>query len=161
MKKTMIALCMLFVAVFHMLAQEADTDKKKKAMDLMSVIDMKIDTTLFNEVSQNMYVSDNPKAMAMGIVVPESYDTAKEELSKKLPPEFKVTSQGEKTMNGVTIYYVEGLDTSKGNNLNTKLICMKHNADFSIMFIGVTEVGIDQKYVDAVEAAANSVIKKK
>jgi hypothetical protein len=77
MKKTLIALCMLFVA-FNVQAQETDAEKQALAMELMSIkIDMKVDTELFTEVTPNTFVSESPKAVIMAMIVPETYENAK------------------------------------------------------------------------------------
>lgn len=161
MKKTIIALCMLFVAAFNVQAQETDAEKQARAMELMSIkIDMKIDKELFMEVTPNTYVSENPKAVIMAMIVPETYENAKSKLEGNMPPDFKVADKGEKTMNGVKVIYLEGTAEAQGSTVDSTVYCFKRDADTCIMFMGMLEVGSDKKYVEAIAAAANSVVKK-
>ncbi len=167
MKKTLIALCMLFVAALNVQAQEVkateetEADKQKRAMELMSIkVDMKVDTELFMEVTPNTYVSESPKAVIMAMIVPETYENAKDKLESNLPPEFKVADKGEKMMNGVNVVYLKGTSEAQGVTINSTVYCLKRDADTCIMFMGMSEVGAPQNYVDAINASANSVVKK-
>jgi hypothetical protein len=160
MKKTLIVLCLLLATVTHIQAQEASKETQQKALEFMTQIDMKVDMSLFKEAYKNMYVSDNPKAMIMGIVIPETYEVAKQEIAKKIPPGFELKDSGEKVINGVKIFYTKGIDASRGAKLNTAMYCMKRSDKTSFMFIGVSEIGIDKKYTEAIEVAFNSVIEK-
>lgn len=151
---------MLFVA-FNVQAQETEADKQAKAMELMSIkVDMKVDTELFTEVTPNTYVSESPKAVIMAMIVPETYENAKNKLESNLPPEFVVANKGEKMMNGVNVVFLEGTSKAQGVTINSTVYCFKRDADTCFMFMGMSEVGADQKYVDAIIAAGNSVVKK-
>jgi len=151
---------MLFVA-FNVQAQDDDAEKQALAMELMSVkVDMTVDTELFKEVTPNTYVSESPKAVIMAMIVPETYENAKDKLESNLPPAFKVANKGEKMMNGVNVVFLEGTSEAQGVTINSTVYCFKRDADTCIMFMGMSEVGADQKYVDAITAAGNSVVKK-
>ncbi|WP_241479997.1 hypothetical protein [Kordia jejudonensis] len=165
MKKALIALCMLFVALTvqaqEVVSQETEAEKQKKAMELMSIkIDMTIDPNLFMEVTPNTFVSESPKAVIMAMIVPETYQNAKDKLESNLPPEFKVSDKGEKTMNGVNVVYLEGSSKAQGVTINSTVYCLKRDAETCIMFMGMLEDGADKKYADAIKVAANSVVKK-
>ena len=151
---------MLFVA-FNVQAQETQAEKQARAMELMSIkVDMKVDTELFQAVTPNTYVSESPKAVIMAMIVPETFEVAKDKLDGNLPPQFKVVNKGEKMMNGVTVVYLTGTSEAEGVTINSTVYCFKRDADTCIMFMGMSEVGADQKYVDAITAAGNSVVKK-
>lgn len=159
MKKALIALCVLFIG-FNVQAQETEAEKQARAMELMSIkIDMTVDTSLFMEVTPNTFVSENPKAVIMAMIVPETYENAKDKLESKLPSEFKVADKGEKTINGIKVIYLEGTSEAQGVTINSTVYCFKRDADTCIMFMGMSEVGADQKYVDAIKVAAKSVVK--
>jgi hypothetical protein len=161
MKKTLMALCMLFVAVATVQAQETEAEKQKRAMELMSIkVDMKVDEELFMKVTENTYVSESPKAVIMAMIVPETYENAKAKLEGNMPPDFKVTDKGEKMMNGVKVIYMQGTAEAQGTKVNSTVYCLKRDADTCLMFMGMSEVGADKKYADAITAAANSVVKK-
>lgn len=155
------ALCMLFVAVATVQAQETEAEKQKRAMELMSIkVDMKVDEELFMKVTENTYVSESPKAVIMAMIVPETYENAKAKLEGNMPPDFKVTDKGEKMMNGVKVIYMQGTAEAQGTKVNSTVYCLKRDADTCLMFMGMSEVGADKKYADAITAAANSVVKK-
>ncbi|MEM6721163.1 MAG: hypothetical protein AAF611_17670 [Bacteroidota bacterium] len=162
MKKTLVALCMLFVAVFTVQAQDDDAAEQQAiAQELMSIkIDMKVDTELFMKVTENTYVSESPKAMIMAMIVPETYENAKSKLVGNMPPDFKVKEKGEKMMNGIQVLFLEGTAEAQGSTVDSTVYCFKRDADTCIMFMGMSEVGADKKYVDAITTAANSVVKK-
>ncbi|KAB8155459.1 hypothetical protein EZY14_005350 [Kordia sp. TARA_039_SRF] len=152
---------MLFVAVATVQAQETEAEKQKRAMELMSIkVDMKVDEELFMKVTENTYVSESPKAVIMAMIVPETYENAKAKLEGNMPPDFKVTDKGEKMMNGVKVIYMQGTAEAQGTKVNSTVYCLKRDADTCLMFMGMSEVGADKKYADAITAAANSVVKK-
>ncbi len=153
---------MLFVATFTVQAQEDEAEKQALAMEMASIeLNMEVDTELFQKMSTNMYVSQTPQVMIMGMVVPETYENAKTKLEGNLPPEFKVSDKGEKTMNGVKVVFLKGTSDSPQGVIDCVVYCTKRDAETCTMFMGMSEVGVDQKYVDAINKAANSVIKKK
>ncbi|QHI38984.1 hypothetical protein IMCC3317_43840 [Kordia antarctica] len=165
MKKTLIALCILFVG-FNVQAQGAGTEedkaKAKKVMEMMSKkVDIDVDETLFTAVTPNTYVSESPKAVIMTMMVPETYAASKEKMNENETDKFKVTDRGEKEINGVKVLYMTGTSEAEGTTLNNTIYCVEYDAETCIMFIGMVEEGADKKYTDAVAKAANSVIKKK
>lgn len=162
MKKTLIALCILFIG-FNVQAQETETEaaKQARAMELMSKkVDMTIDEELFMAVTVNTYVSENPKAVIMAMMVPESYESSKKKMNENDTDKFQVTERGEKEMNGVKVLYMEGTSEAEGTTLNNKIYCVKYDEKTCIMFIGMVENGANEKYENAINNAANSIIKK-
>jgi len=162
MKKTLIALCILFIG-FNVQAQETDAEKAKqaRAMELMSKkVDMTVDEDLFMGVTPNTYVSESPKAVIMAMMVPETYEDSKKKMNENDTDKFKVTDRGEKEINGVKVLYMEGTSEAEGTTLNNTIYCVKYDEETCIMFIGMVENGADKKYEEAVAKAANSVIKK-
>lgn len=159
MKKILIALCFLCVG-FTVQAQETEAEKQQRAMELMSKkVDMTVDTELFKSVTPNTFVSESPKAVIMAMMVPETYEGAKAKMEKDMDARFDITDKGEKTINGVKVLFMEGTSEAEGVKLNNIVYCIKHNENTCIMFIGMSETSADQKYVDAIQKAANSVIK--
>ncbi|MBC8753707.1 hypothetical protein H2O64_03440 [Kordia sp. YSTF-M3] len=153
---------MLFIG-FNVQAQETEADKEKaaKAMEMMSKkVDMDVNEELFMAVTPNTYVSENPKAVIMAMMVPETYEASKEKMNENDTDKFKVTGRGEKEINGVKVLYMEGTSEAEGTTLNNTIYCVKYDEETCIMFIGMVEDGADVKYTDAVAKAANSVIKK-
>jgi hypothetical protein len=164
MRKTLIALCILFVG-FNAQAQgagtEADKAKAAKAMEMMSKkVDMDVNEELFTAATTNTYVSESPKAVIMAMIVPETYEASKAKMNENNSDQFKVSDRGEKEVNGVKVLFMEGTSESEGVTLNNTVYCVKYDEETCIMFIGMVEVGADKKYIKAITNAANSVIKK-
>ncbi|WP_430412473.1 hypothetical protein [Kordia sp.] len=159
MKKLLIALCFLCIG-FNVQAQETDEQKQARAMELMSKkVEMTVDTELFMGVTANTYVSESPKAVIMAMMVPETYEASKKKMDTEMNDKFKVTKKGEKKVNGVNVLFMEGTSEAEGVTLNNTIYCVKYDENTCIMFIGMAEEGADKKYVDAIKAAANSIIK--
>ena len=164
MKKTLMALCILFIG-FNAQAQveqtEADKEKAARAMELMSKkVDMTVDEELFMGVTQNTYVSEDPKAVIMAMMVPETYADTKKKMDNEMSAKFEVLTKGEKKINNVNVLYMTGKSTAEGTTLMNTIYCVKYDANTCIMFIGMVEEGADAKYTKAIETSANSVIKK-
>nr|WP_321227672.1 hypothetical protein [uncultured Psychroserpens sp.] len=165
MKKLLIAL-LVFTMGVQMQAQdtaapEMDEAQMARMMELMAQkIEMDVDTTLFTAVSTNTYVSDNPKAVVMAMMVPETFAKAKEKMATDDTAQFKITDRGEKTINGVNVLFMEGTSEAEGSTLDNAVYCMEIDANTCLMFIGMVDQEADAKYTEAMNKAMNSVIKK-
>ncbi|MCB0399153.1 MAG: hypothetical protein KDD26_05910 [Winogradskyella sp.] len=160
MKKILLVTA-LFIGLF-VNAQETDAEKQARALELMSKkVDIKVNEELFMAVTQNTYISESPKAVVMGMYVPETYEAAKEKLkANTAAQQFEVASSGEKEINGINVLYMYGTSEAEGVTLDNKIYCFEINKDTCLMLIGMLEVGADKKYSDAIDAALNSGIKK-
>lgn len=143
-------------------AQETEAEKQARALELMSKkVDITIDDELFMAVTQNTYISENPKAVVMGMYVPETYEAAKEKLTANTATQqFEVTSSGEKEINGVKVLYMYGKSEAEGAKLDNKIYCYEIDKDTCLMLIGMLEVDADKKYSEAIDSALKSGIKK-
>ncbi|WP_047547525.1 hypothetical protein [Psychroserpens sp. Hel_I_66] len=165
MKKLLIAL-LVFTMGAQMHAQDTEApemDEKQMArmMELMGQkIEMDVDDSLFMAVSTNTYVSENPKAVIMAMMVPETYAKAKEKMNTDDSAQFKVSDRGEKTVNGVKVLFMEGTSEAEGSTLNNMVYCMEIDAETCLMFIGMVDETADAKYTEAITKTMNSVIKK-
>ena len=159
--KKLLFVAALFIGLF-VNAQETDTEKQARAMELMSKkVDITVDEALFKTVMQNTYVSESPRAVIMGMYVPETFENAKKKLEENTEDQkFEVTDHGEKEINGVKVLYMYGKSTAEGVSLDNKVYCYEIDKDTCLMLIGMYEVGVDKKYSDAVNTALNSAIKK-
>ncbi len=159
--KKLLFVAALFIGVFAN-AQETEAEKQARAMELMSKkVEMTVDKELFMTVTPNTYVSESPKAVVMGMYVPENYDAAKKKLNENTATQkFEVTSSGEKEINGVKVLYMYGKSEAEGTTLDNKIYCYEIDKETCLMLIGMYEVGVDKKYSDAVNTALNSAIKK-
>lgn len=165
MKKTLITLLFLVIGVtaYSQEAVKTKDDQKKasRAMELMSKkIDINIDSNLFTPVATNTYVSESPKSVVMAMYVPESYEMAKKKMDNNSTDKFKITSKGEKEINGVKVLYMFGTSEAEGVTLDNEIYCLKVDDETCMMFMGMIEKGADKKYAEAIHKAMNSVIKK-
>ncbi len=141
---------------------EADQAQMARMMKLMGQkIEMEIDTTLFSAVSINTYVSENPKVVILAMMVPDSFENSKEKMENNSSKQFKIIETGEKEMNGVNVLFIKGTSEAEGTTLQNTLYCMAVDDETCLMFVGVIDEKADAKYFEAIEKAANSVIKKK
>lgn len=165
MKNIFIAL-LVFTMGIQMQAQETaepemDEAQMARMMELMGQkIEMDVDTTLFTAVSTNTYVSENPKAVVMAMMVPETYAKAKEKMDADNSTQFKISDKGEKTINGVKVLFMEGTSEAEGSTLNNMVYCMEFDANTCLMFVSMVDQKADAKYTEALTKTMNSVIKK-
>ncbi len=86
MKKIILSLLVLIIVV-QMNAQDVtsnagntgdDQEGMARMIELMEQkIEMYVDLTLFTSMAPNAYVSENPKAVIMAMMVPDSYENSK------------------------------------------------------------------------------------
>lgn len=166
MKKLFLLLA-IGLTTFTIQAQDKETtkgdqDKMTKYIELMSKkIDMVVDTSLFIEATPNTYVSENPKAVIMAMYVPESYEDTKKKMDDNVDTAFQVSDKGETEINGVKVLFMKGTSSADGTVMESEMYCMEIEDELCMMFLGLTEQGIDGKYNEAITKAMNSVIKKK
>lgn len=159
--KKLVIIALLFLGVF-VNAQETEAEKQTRGIELMSKkVDITVDSELFMSVTQNTYVSESPKAVVMGMYVPENYEAAKKKLKENASTQnFEITSSGEKEINGIKVLYMYGNSEAEGVKLNNKVYCYEIDKDTCLMLVGMLEVGADKKYSEAIDSALNSGIKK-
>ncbi len=163
--KKLILLFAIGLMTFSVQAQDtktSDENKMAQYMELMSKkIDMEVDTALFIEATPNTYVSESPKAVIMAMYVPESYENSRQKMNENVDPAFQVSDKGETEINGVKVLFMKGTSSADGATMDSVIYCMEVEDELCMMFLGLTEQGIDNKYNEAVNKAVNSVIKKK
>ena len=159
--KKLVIIALLFLGVF-VNAQETEAEKQARGIELMSKkVDMTVDSELFMSITQNTYVSESPKAVVMGMYVPENYEAAKKKLKENASTQnFEITSSGEKEINGIKVLYMYGNSEAEGVKLNNKVYCYEIDKDTCLMLVGMLEVGANKKYSEAIDSALNSGIKK-
>ncbi len=164
MKNLIFFLLFLFISVSNIQAQEVskeDQAKEAKLLELMSIkIDMDIDEELFVEVTPNTFVSESPKSVIMAMVVPQTYEKAKESMSSGQSADFKVEKRGEMEIEGISVLFMEGTSVAEGSTLVSKVYCLQYDEENCIMAMGMVEDNASKAYFDAVEKALKSVVKK-
>lgn len=175
MKKVILAISLCVMAL-NVQAQETTTEtpktentqeesekqnKMQRMMELMSTkIEIDVDTELFTPEGANSYVSENPKAVIMAMLVPDSYENSKRKMENDAGGGMTITEKGEKEVNGVTVLYMNGTTEAEGSTLNSVMYCMEIDAETCLMFVGMADANADPKYAAAIKKATNSVIKK-
>lgn len=161
--KNVFTLFVSLLSVFYIVAQKPikeSLSKKEKAEKLLSTkIEIDVNTEMFTPVAINTYVSEKPKGLIMTLIVPESYQKAKETLNNKISEEIVVTEQGEKTVNGITFLYVNGYTESEGKKLSSTIYCVKYNKESCLMFMGMIDEDATTKHKNAIANAAISIVK--
>ena len=77
--------------------EEANQDKMQRMLELMSKkIEMEVNTDLFKPEGANSYVSEDPKAVIMAMMVPDSYENSKMKMEKDAGGGMTITEKGEK-----------------------------------------------------------------
>lgn len=171
MKKVILAMVVCVMA-FNVQAQEAKTEatqtesaeqiKQQRMLELMGTkIEMDVDAKLFKPQGPNSYVSENPRAAIMAMMVPDSYENSKQKMENDLGSNMTITEKGEKEVNGATVLYIKGTSEAEGATLSIEMYCMEIDAETCLMFAGMADVNADAKYTEAIKKATNSVIKKK
>jgi hypothetical protein len=170
MKKIFLALLVMTIGV-NLNAQEGTPDggdtkdgqeKMARMMELMGTkIEMDVDTSLFLEVSPNTYVSENPKAVIMAMMIPDTYENSKKKMDKDAGGKFEVTEKGETEINGVKTLFMKGSSEAEGVTLNNMIYCIEIDAETCLMFIGMVDQNADPKFAESITKTMNSVIKKK
>lgn len=159
MKKLLVVFTLLFCVISN--AQETDSAKENRTKELMSKkVEMDVDSGLFMAVTQNTFVSESPKAVIMGLYVPETYENIKLEMDTEMSQQFKVVEKGEKTINGVSVLCIVGISEPEGITMNNTVYCYKVDADTCVMLMGIIEEGAENKYKVAINKALNSGVKK-
>lgn len=141
--------------------EQENQAKMDRMLELMKKkIEMEVDTKLFVPQGPNSYVSEDPKAVIMAMMVPDSYENAKEKMVNDAGGNMTITEKGEKELNGVTVLFMKGTNEAEGSTLNAEMYCMEIDAETCLMFVGMADVNADAKYSEAITKAVNSVIKK-
>lgn len=141
---------------------QEDQEKMTRMMELMGQkIEMDVDMTLFISVSTNAYVSENPKAVIMAMMVPDSYENSKKKMDSDSVERFTITEKGETEINGLKTLYMEGISEAEGSVLDNTMYCIEVDANTCLMFVGMVDQKADPKFAEAITKALNSVIKKK
>ena len=133
----------LFTVSFTAFAQD---DTNVEEMEPEVVIDMDFNKSLYANNFGNMYMSDSPKAVLMAMVIPQSYESGKTELTKAMEPDLKNFKTQEFTENGLKYYSCSGTMMQNNIEVFVEVMIKKVDDNSCVMISSMYEVGVKEKY---------------
>lgn len=135
----------------------ADSD-----MPTMSTkVSMEIDMKLFPRTQGNMFISENPRAMIMPMVLRADFETLdQEELLNSTAKELDITIKKKGVMKnkGKKAYYIIGSTNDKERNIQLEVYFVNGYKNSTIMITGFYDLAIKKAYKNAIKKAAFSAI---
>lgn len=131
-------------AVSFSFAQEENVEDLESAPDV--VIDMDFNKSLYANNFGNMYMSDSPKAVLMAMVIPQSYESGKTELTKAMEPDLKNFKAQEFSVNGLKYYSCSGTMMQESVEVLVEVMIKKTDDNSCLMISSMYEVGVKTKY---------------
>ncbi len=136
-----------FLTLFTVSFSFAQDEVVEEIEDLPEyVIDMDFNKSLYENNFGNMYMSDSPKAVLMGMVIPQDYESGKTELSKAMEPDLKNFKAQEISVNGLKYYSCTGIMNQEGVEIFVEVMIKKIDDNSCLMVSSMYEVGIKSKY---------------
>lgn len=131
-------------AVSFSFGQEENVEDLESAPDV--VIDMDFNKSLYANNFGNMYMSDSPKAVLMAMVIPQSYESGKTELTKAMEPDLKNFKAQEFSVNGLKYYSCSGTMMQESVEVLVEVMIKKTDDNSCLMISSMYEVGVKTKY---------------
>ena len=125
-------------------AQEEIVEEIEDAPEV--VIDMDFNKSLYANNFGNMYMSDSPKAVLMAMIIPQSYESGKTELTKAMEPDLKNFKTQEFSMNGLKYYSCTGTMMQSSVEVFVEVMIKKTDDNSCLMISSMYEVGVKEKY---------------
>jgi hypothetical protein len=138
MKKFIMAIALSMVA-FGSFAQEEE-DYAQEVPEIP--VDMQFNKTLYSMNEGNMFMSMEPVAFVLAVVLPATYEQAKSEIFGGTPdPELKDVKTGESKEAGKTFaYQTANVKSTDGKDLAMEIYIVKYDEVTSIMVSGAYDV---------------------
>lgn len=118
-----------------------------------------IDTTVFSKVSDNTYMSGEPKILFVSAFVVDSYKNQKVKMLKFFT-EKKFTKKVEKEISGKKVFFIEGPINKDDTDFINRNYCIKYDNESVIMITTLVEAIEDDNYKVMLEKVVQSVIDK-
>ena len=131
-------------AVSFSFGQEENVEDLESAPDV--VIEMDFNKSLYANNFGNMYMSDSPKAVLMAMVIPQSYESGKTELTKAMEPDLKNFKAQEFSVNGLKYYSCSGTMMQESVEVLVEVMIKKTDDNSCLMISSMYEVGVKTKY---------------
>lgn len=158
MKKTFFTgLVMLFSFITYGQSDTTEMDFSEMSKMLNTKISMEVDTLLYTNSQGNFYISENPQAMIMGMVIPQAYDKAKEKLISDVKRKsVKIKDSGEFEINGKKILFKIGEMKERGEEMIIELYAVQTATDRTILITGIYMPKDKVRFANATKKAASS-----
>lgn len=140
--------------------QRNDTISADSDMPVMSTkVSMDINMKLFPKTQGNMFISQNPRAMIMPMVLRADFDSINEqklldETAKELG--IIINKKGTLTKKGRKAYFITGSTNDKERNVLLEVYFVKGDKNRTIMITGFYDLAFKKAYKDEIKKAAFS-----
>jgi hypothetical protein len=140
--------------------QRNDTIYADKDMPVMSTkVSMDIDMKLFPKSQGNMFISQNPRAMIMPMVLRADFDSINQqklldETAKELG--IAIKKKGTLTKKGKKAYFITGSTNDKDRNILLEVYFVPGDKNTTIMITGFYDVLYKKVYKNEIKRAAFS-----
>lgn len=158
MKKTFFtSLALLLSVITYGQSDTTEMDFNAMTKMLNTKIIMEVDTLLYTNSQGNFYISENPQAMIMGIVIPESYEKAKEKLTDDVKKKnVIIKDSGEFVVNGKKIVFKIGEMDERGEKMLIELYAVEATKDHTIIITGVCLPKDKLRFANTAKKAAST-----
>ena len=156
MKNICISFIVLFIS-FTINSQEKAG--KNRLFELQKKkVEIDINKDVFTSVTTNMYVSQNPQALIVGLFLPISYETKKTKINNK--PDEGMEFKGEQKINSKNILLLSGTVIKKGIEYSKQKYYIKQDQNTCIELTTMLPVNADAKDKMMLMKIVHSVIEK-
>ena len=91
-------------------------------------------------------MSDSPKAVLMAMVIPQSYESGKTDLTKAMEPDLKNFKAQEFSVNGLKYYSCSGIMMQDSIEVFAEVMIKKTDDNSCLMISSMYEIGVKPKY---------------
>jgi|ERR1019366_258565 hypothetical protein len=124
---------------------------------LNTKISMEVDSQLYKNSQGNFYISEKPQAMIMAMVIPQSYEKAKEKLSEDVKKKnVVIKNAGEFEVNGKKIGFKTGEMKENGENMIIELYVVEATKENTIFITGVYLPTDKLRFANSAKKAAST-----
>jgi hypothetical protein len=118
-----------------------------------------IDDTVFSKVSDNTYMSGEPKILFLSAFVVDSYKNQKVKMLRFFT-EKKFSKKVEKEISDKKVFFIEGPINKDDTDFINRNYCIKYDEETVIMITTLVEATEDDNYKVMLEKVVQSVIDK-
>lgn len=126
---------------------------------MSSKVSMEIDMRLFPKKQGGMFISENPRAMIMPMVLRANFDSLDQKiLLDETAKELGITikKKGALTKKGKKAYYITGSTNDKERSIMLEVYFVKGDKDKTIMITGFYDLSTKKEYRNEIKKAAFS-----
>lgn len=146
----------LFSAACYAQTDTTEVDAGNKMLAMINTrISMEVDTLLYKIKGGNFYVSKDSQAMIMAMLIPQSFEQAKEKLSKNVKNRNVIIKEtGELEANGKKVAFKTGELNEEGKKMMIELYAIEVTKESTILVTGVYLLKDKQRFANTARKAA-------